>query len=137
MLKLFKTVFLLCAFLFAVSACAANRSHNMQGASGETMDATTESVMVDSSGSYEDCFKVKRGEVLNYKFNSSVPLDFNVHYHGSNDVIYPVLQNDITAHEGTVDPEKHGVEEEYYCLMWKNPGTQQCRISYECDVIQK
>ncbi|MEW6714334.1 MAG: hypothetical protein AB1306_04510, partial [Nitrospirota bacterium] len=130
-------VFLLCAFLFAVSACAANRSHNMQGASGETMDATTESVMVDSSGSYEDCFKVKRGEVLNYKFNSSSPLDFNVHYHRSSEVLYPVLQNNINEHEGTIDPEKHGLEEEYYCLMWKNPGLQQCRISYECNVIQK
>jgi hypothetical protein len=134
MFNLFKTILAICILLFSISACAAN--HPL-GASGETTDAQTKSIMVDSSGMYEDCFKVKRGEVLNYKFNSSGPLDFNVHYHGSNDVIYPVLQNDITAHEGTIDPEKHGLEEEYYCLMWKNPGANQCRISYKCDVIQK
>ncbi|MBI5676835.1 MAG: hypothetical protein HZC48_13630 [Nitrospirae bacterium] len=109
----------------------------MHGASGETIDSKTESVMVDSSGSYEDCFKVKRGQVLNYKFSSSVPLDFNVHYHGSSEVIYPVLQSDISAHEGTIDPEKHDLDEEYYCLMWKNPGAKQCNISYKCDVLQK
>ena len=132
--KLFKKILLLCLAVVSISSCAANLP---QGASGSTTDTKTKSIMVDSSGSYEDCFKVKRGEVLNYKFNSSGPLDFNVHYHGSNDVIYPVLQNDITAHEGTIDPEQHGSEEEYYCLMWKNPGAQQCRISYKCDVIPK
>jgi hypothetical protein len=109
----------------------------MQRTSRETIDSTSDAVMVESFASYEDCFSVKRGQVLNYKFISSSSLDFNVHYHQGSEVIYPVLHNDITTHEGTVDPEKHGLDEEYFCLMWKNPGTQQCRISYECDVIQK
>jgi hypothetical protein len=38
----------------------------------------------------EECFKLPAGETIGYTFESTSPVDFNIHYHRGKDVEYPV-----------------------------------------------
>ena len=64
---------------------------------------------------HEDCMKLAPGDRLDYRFTSSAPLAFNVHYHAGNAVVMPIAREAITADSGIFQP----VLAEDYCLMWE------------------
>lgn len=123
--------------LFICIACAARPAHEREsGPAG----LKKETITVKSSGSDEECLELKKGQILTYKFTSSRPVDFNIHYHAEDQVHYPVSKSEVTDQEGTMDPEQHSYyteEQTFYCLMWENPGMNTARISYEYVVKEK
>jgi hypothetical protein len=64
---------------------------------------------------FEECFALKEGDRVEYRFESTEPVDFNLHYHEGGAVVMPV------SHERS--REAAGVYAvqigEDYCLMWE------------------
>ena len=72
----------------------------------------------------EVCGKLKKGNLIRWQFDSSAPLDFNIHYHEGKDIIFPYKMNAI----------KSGEEEllisldQDYCWMWTNKSKEAVKL---------
>ena len=64
----------------------------------------------------EACEKLPRGTQVAWRFQSAVPLNFNVHYHEGKDVHFPAKKDQVAALDGTLKVEL----EQDYCWMWSN-----------------
>ena len=68
-------------------------------------------------GAFEElCFELGAGQSMRYTFDAGAALDFNLHWHRGNTVLYPV-RIDALARIGGVF---HATESQAYCLMWTN-----------------
>jgi hypothetical protein len=114
------------AMLFSLSVLLAGGC-----ASLPAQDKNTETLK--PAGVHEDCMELLPGETLDYSFEASSPLDFNVHYHEDHGVFYVVSKDASRADKGTYLCEK----QQYYCLMWTNPGAETATLLYERIVIKK
>jgi hypothetical protein len=91
------------------------------------------------SGSYESCIELQPGMVFDYDFDASDFVDFNVHYHAEDKVHHPVNKTGVMFGKGMVDPATHDFyteEQEFYCLMWDNPGQERIKVSFSCTLKQ-
>ena len=135
----FKSLLVLGAILSLLIGCTASH-HHQQGEHAKVKTIMKDHVNLKPSDSHEECFAFKKGQILVYKFSSSRPVDFNIHYHGKDQVHYPVSNSAITADDGIIDPATHHYymeDQEYYCLMWENTEMISAHISYECEVRDK
>jgi hypothetical protein len=136
-MKLFKILILFCSILFVISGCAKTPIVREKEIGGEEI---YDKLAIKGSGMYEECIELRPGMVFDYKFNSSKPLKFNIHYHAEDQIYYPVLQDGVTEWEGTIDPGTHHYyteEQEFYCLMWENLGKKLINVSFECVLREK
>jgi hypothetical protein len=139
MLNLFKPLLVLGAILSLLMGCTAYHQRS-EGEHAKVVSVRKDNISVKPSRSAEECFAFKKGQILFYKFSSSRPVDFNVHYHGKDQVHYPVSNSAITADDGIIDPAVHHYyteDQEYYCLMWENTEMSTAHISYECEIREK
>src|SRR3990172_13426438 len=67
-----KVQLILCLGLVLVigAACA-----TVQGQKGMTTET------IKPSGIHEDCFEMAPGQILDYSFEATKPVDFNIHFH--------------------------------------------------------
>jgi hypothetical protein len=68
---------------------------------------------------HEECMKLAAGDRLDYRFTSTGPVAFNVHYHAGNAVVMPVAREAITADSGIFQPALG----DDYCVMWEAGAT--------------
>ena len=75
-------------------------------------------------GLVEVCGPLKAGDRVTWAFNATAGLDFNIHYHEGEEVVYPVqepasssLTNTLTA---TID--------QTYCWMWTSEEAASLRL---------
>jgi len=130
---------LLVSIVFLLSGCSASREMKGEQPKGGE-DAIRNRVTLAPAASHEECVTLKKGQVMVYKFSSTKPVDFNIHYHFKDDIQYPVLKHEVTEYDGTFDPEKSHIdvsEEEIFCMMWENQDMRQLSLSYECVVKGK
>ena len=72
----------------------------------------------------EVCGKLKKGNLIRWQFDSSAPLEFNIHYHEGKNVIFPYKMSAI----------KSGEEEllisldQDYCWMWTNKSKEEVKL---------
>ena len=67
---------------------------------------------------HEECLKLKPGDRVDYAFDSTEPVDFNVHYHEGNAVVMPLVREKSRADAGMYTAQiAHD-----YCLMWEAGG---------------
>lgn len=64
---------------------------------------------------HEECMRLERGDRLDWRYDSSAPLSFNIHYHEGDAVLAPVVKDDSTSGSGTFEAR---VAQDY-CLMWE------------------
>ena len=76
------------------------------------------SIRIKGRGFDERCVRLDAGESIRYRFSSSVPVDFNVHYHRDKDVFYPVKASASRAAEASFTAP----HADTYCLMWEHGG---------------
>jgi hypothetical protein len=139
MFATFKPILVIGAIMSLLIGCAAYHQHQ-QGEHAKVVSVMKDDIVVDPSGSAEECFAVKKGQILVYKFKSAKPLNFNVHYHGEDQIHYPVSKSEITEDDGIIDPAAHPYYTEameYYCMMWENPEMRPVHVSYEGEVKEK
>ena len=72
----------------------------------------------------EVCGKLKKGNLIRWQFDSSAPLEFNIHYHEGKNVVFPYKMSAI----------KSGEEEllisldQDYCWIWTNKSKEEVKL---------
>ncbi len=75
----------------------------------------------------EACGQLPRGSVVQWRFCSSLPLNFNIHYREGKAVPYPEKHSGSTGADGTL----RVAVEEAYCWMWTNETAQPAIVTVE------
>jgi hypothetical protein len=73
----------------------------------------------------EECFSMAEGERIDYQFQSSAPLDFNLHTHRGAELVTPVEVRQTRAQSGTYSSPR----QEDYSMMWTNAGGVPAHLS--------
>jgi hypothetical protein len=81
---------------------------------------------------HEECVSLRPGDRLDYRFRSSVPIAFNIHYHDAHAVVMPVQRDAVTADSGIYQP----VLAHDFCLMWE-AGAAAATLEYRVDVRRR
>ena len=121
MVRLSRIMVLSCFILFITGAYALLAAE----------DNKTETIK--PSGIHEDCMELLPGQSLDYSFEASKPLNFNVHYHEDRNVVYGIIKDVVSSDKGTFRSEK----KQYYCLMWSNPGSEPVGLTYSHSIKKK
>ena len=80
----------------------------------------------------EECRALRAGEVVNYWFEASGPVDFNVHFHRGDAVEYPVKEDatrKLTASFAAASTDE-------FCWMWSNRGASPVKLRGELQPTQ-
>ena len=64
--------------------------------------------------------KLSAGESIRYVFESSAPVEFNIHFHRGDSIEYPVKRDSVVQ----ADDRFIARSAEEYCLMWTNRSLQ-------------
>ena len=88
---------------------------------------------IKPSGIHEDCMELISGQILEYSFEASKPLNFNLHYHEDHDVIYGITKDGVSGDKGTFRCE----QKQYYCLIWTNPAPEPVDLVYSYSIKKK
>lgn len=64
---------------------------------------------------HEECMHIAVGNRVEFAFESSEPVDFNIHYHEGNMVILPLVREKTRADAGVFAP----LSAQDYCLTWE------------------
>jgi hypothetical protein len=117
-LKYLQIIFLLCLITAGCATLAAK---------GKTTE------VLKPSGDYEDCLELLPGQALDYSFEATGLLDFNIHCHENHKIIYEISK-DAVSKDADIFLAK---EDQYYCLMWTNKGSRPVTFAYEWSVPRK
>jgi hypothetical protein len=79
---------------------------------------------------YEACGNWAPGEKVTFKFTSSLPVMFDVHYHDNYAKMYTIEQTLAENLDGSFVVNTDAV----HCCMWKNDNTKDVTLSYELSV---
>jgi hypothetical protein len=115
----------LCMSAFAGVAIVACADRPLT-AGEETRAATRD---VAPYGFHEECADLGPGDRLDYRFESTAPVKFNIHYHDAGMVIMPITRDDATSDAGVFAPRIRQV----YCLMWE-AGVAAAAVAYRMQV---
>jgi len=80
---------------------------------------------VKPKGFAEECFRLPAGASVGYAFESTAPVDFNIHFHRGSDIQYPVKVEGVRQ----ADARFVAATAEDYCLMWTNPSAERIAIT--------
>jgi hypothetical protein len=75
----------------------------------------------------EECFALASGERIEYQFQATTPVDFNLHTHRGGEIVTPVDVKRTRAQSGTYASPRA----EEYCMMWTNGGAVPMHVSGE------
>jgi len=81
---------------------------------------------------HEECLPLAPGDRLDYRFTSSSPVAFNIHYHERNAIVMPVVREGVTADSGIFQPSAP----QEFCLMWE-AGAVPVLVSYRVAVRRR
>ncbi len=79
---------------------------------------------VKPKGFAEECFRLPAGASIGYAFESTAPVDFNIHFHRGSDIEYPVKVEGVRQ----ADERFVAATAEEYCLMWTNRSAEPIAI---------
>lgn len=77
-------------------------------------------VVIAPYQSYDECMRLARGDRLDWRYESTEPLAFGIHYSEDNAVLSPVVREHSTTDAGTFEARLA----QEYCLTWESgpPG---------------
>ena len=123
--------FLLLSLSFLIVGCATSGTNDDGGMS------VSNTVKINSSGSYEDCLELLPGQIMNYSFNASNFVNFNIHYHTAKELHYPIKKKGVMMGKGSLDIQEldyYTTEQEFFCVMWDNLNPEPVQVSFSCEV---
>ena len=82
--------------------------------------------------SHEECLTLGPGDRLDYRFTSTSPVTFNIHYHEDNAVVSPIVREGVSADSGIFQP----VVRQSFCLTWE-AGAVPVLVSYRVAVRRR
>lgn len=129
-LKMFLVLFL-GPLLLVFGGCAAR---DIRGSMDKQMDVPiSESITLAPFRSHEKCMKLVQGQKLEFSFQASLPVNFNIHYHGKIKVLYPIKKDKILSDSGLVTVEAL----EPYCMSWENLKFEENKLALEYTIHSK
>lgn len=126
-----KSVLLISFIIFFIQACS---TVHVKGPS------FNESVQIIPGDSYEECVELVPNQLMHYSFTSSDKVNFNVHYHTAESVLYPVNEENINSWKGSMSPDDfdyYSREQEFFCLMWDNLHSESVKVTFNYRVDTK
>jgi hypothetical protein len=75
----------------------------------------------------ELCGPLAKGQSVQWRFEAGAALDFNIHYHQGNDVIYPARASGVARSDGTLAVD---VAQDY-CWMWTNKSASAVELKVQ------
>ena len=75
-----------------------------------------QSLVVPAQSSTELCGRLRAGTQVTWRFESSAPASFNVHYHQGKEIVYAAKEDSTSGLPGTVDVQS----DQSFCWMWSN-----------------
>lgn len=81
---------------------------------------------------HEECAKLRPGDVIEYRFESSAPVDFNIHYHEGKAVVMPLSRDNVRRDGASF----RALTEQDYCLMWET-GTEATKLDYRIVLVPR
>jgi hypothetical protein len=85
------------------------------------------SELLNTNSFHEECATLSPDQYLDYSFEATKPVHFNIHYHEGEDVRYPVSEENISTLKAAFVPES----KQNYCLMWSNKQPEPVQLKYE------
>ena len=80
----------------------------------------------------EVCGKLKKGNLMRWQFDSSAPLDFNIHYHEGKEIFFPYKMNAIKS----AKEELLISLDQDYCWMWTNKSGEAVKLEMNLRNVQ-
>jgi len=90
-------------------------------------------IQLPSSATHEECLKLLQENEVEYSFEASHPLTFDIHYHDGTQIIDAFAKKTIVSLEATLKPEI--VQE--YCMTWSNHQPQAVQLKYQFQINVK
>ncbi len=90
----------------------------------------SDKIDIDSSDAIEKCVKIKSDQILEYSFEATKPLIFNLHYHLLDETVFHVKE-ETTKRKEVFHPVKG---QKFYCMEWKNSGSEVTTLDYRYSV---
>lgn len=87
-------------------------------------DHATPGVTLPPGHVHEICKPLHTGESWAYNFRADAPLEFNVHYHEGDEVLFPVPVVNTPRAWGTMTARLN----QTYCQMWRNLGDTSAQL---------
>ena len=139
--KSLKIILLFCTLILIAAGCTApgkKPAHILKKEMGKKVLHKT--ITIKPARSYEECIELMPGMVIDYDFDASDFVNFNIHYHAEDSVHYPARRKGVKMSKGLIDPGKHDFyteEQEFYCLMWDNINDEPVKVSFNCTLRMK
>lgn len=86
-------------------------------------------LQVPEQGVVEACEKLAAGARVQWRYEASAPLDFNVHYHRGKKVDMPVRHDGVARAEALFK----AASAQDYCWMWHNKTGAPVRLSFRLE----
>ena len=87
----------------------------------------TNVAVIEPAGFLEVCGPLHQGQVIDWSFQASAALDFNIHYHAGDEVVYPAKQEGKTELAAQLEVPL----DQTFCWMWSNQTGDSASISLE------
>lgn len=85
--------------------------------------------LLDAGQFHEVCGDLAQGDTVQWEFQASVPVDFDIHYHQGEDVVYPVRQSGVSALSDSLAV----AAAQTYCWMMSNSGQNPSVINLDLE----
>ena len=123
-----KRAFLLCSLLLpALVVTGADAA--TPAAKPVTTAATapvTKPVVLKPGKPHEKCMVMDAGQKLEYRFEATAKINFNLHYDKGDAMYYPVKLDRTLGESGIYETKSR----EKYCLVWENRGDADVEVNY-------
>lgn len=88
---------------------------------------TAKPVVIKPTKTFEKCLQLDAGQKLEYRFESSAKLNFNLNYQkGPEEVYYPVKLDRTTGESGLYEVKARNK----YCLKWENRLDKDVELNF-------
>jgi hypothetical protein len=64
---------------------------------------------------HEDCVRMQPGDRLEYRFQATARVNFDIHFHEGKVVVAPITREQVEADRGAFEP----LDAHEYCLTWE------------------
>ena len=92
----------------------------------------TKPVVVKPGKMVEKCLTLEPPQKIEYRFESSAKLNFNLHYQKGEQVYYPVKLDRTNGESGLYEAKAR----EIYCLMWENKTSADVELTYSARIAK-
>ena len=87
-------------------------------------------VLLKPGKPHEKCMVLDSGQKLEYRFESTAKVNFNLHYNKGESVYYPVKLDRTTGESGLYESKAR----EKYCFTWENRTDADVELNYSYKV---